>query len=580
MTAPLPVAPPAEVRRAARRDIARERGTFVVMMLLNVLAAGVGLAGPWLLGVIVDTVKASPHAVLGTVDRLGATIVAVTIAHLVLSRYALYVGARFGERTAARVRERFLERSLALPARVAERSDLGDLLARGTTDINSVAGTLSSAAPTVLINGVQALLLIAAVLIIDPLLGVCGLGCLAVITAVLRWYLRRARPAYLALGAASSVVAEVLSTTAGGARTIEALGLQRLRAEATERAIAASRGAQLHALSLRTVLYPTLDISYTLPLVGVLILGAVLYAHGLTTLGTVIAAALYLRQLASPIDNIMIWIEQLQIAGASYARVEGLATVPTEQPHSTAEPTGDRIEVTGAHYSYGHGDVLRGIDLSVRAGERLAIVGPSGAGKSTLGRLLAGVDGPHTGTVTVGRVPIGHLAPDRLRRQVVLVTQEHHVFHDSLRDNLRLAHPGATDAQLRAALATVGARWADELPDGLDTVIGGAHQLGGAEAQQVALARVILADPHTVILDEATALLDATTARGTERALAAVLDGRTVIAIAHRLQTAHDADRVVVMDAGLITELGRHEDLIALGGTYARLWRSWHDGGR
>jgi ATP-binding cassette subfamily C protein len=179
--------------------------------------------------------------------------------------------------------------------------------------------------------------------------------------------------------------------------------------------------------------------------------------------------------------------------------------------------------------------------------------------------------------LTVGGVPIAELPPSLLRRQVVLVTQEHHVFRDAVRDNLTLAAPDASDDDLRSALAIVGADWVRELPDGLDTRLGGdGFVLDGAQAQQLALARVVLADPHTVVLDEATALLDPTTARDAERSLAAVLHDRTVIAIAHRLQTAHDADRVAVMDGGRLVELGTHDELVAADGTYAALWRTWH----
>lgn len=310
-----------------------------------------------------------------------------------------------------------------------------------------------------------------------------------------------------------------------------------------------------------------------------LLLGGVLNDRGVVSLGAVVASALYLRRLSAPLDTVLQWVEQLQSSGAAFARVAGLAQAPAPVPSSVpGAPAGERIEVTGVHYAYREGgDVLHGVDLTVRPGERLAVVGPSGAGKSTLGRLLAGIDVPRTGAVTVGGVPLADQPPGQLRRQVVLVTQEHHVFLGTVRDNLLIAAPGATDTELTAALNAVGAEWAAGLPDGLATELGaGGRLLDGAQAQQLALARVVLADPHTLILDEATALLGPATARHTERALAAVLEGRTVIAIAHRLHTAHDADRVAVMADGRLAELGTHDELIAAGGAYAALWNTWH----
>jgi ABC-type multidrug transport system fused ATPase/permease subunit len=234
--------------------------------------------------------------------------------------------------------------------------------------------------------------------------------------------------------------------------------------------------------------------------------------------------------------------------------------------------------VTGARYAYrpGH-DVLHGVDLRLRRGERLAMVGPSGAGKSTLGRLIAGIHPPTGGSVTVGGVPLVDRPLNALRREVALVTQEHHVFVGSLADNIRLGKADATVAEIEDALADVGALdWARALPDGLDTEVGsGAYELTPAQAQEVALARLVLADPHTLVLDEATSLIDPQAARDLERSLSAVLEGRTVVAIAHRLHTAHDADRVAVVEDGNITELGSHDELLALGGSYASLWRSW-----
>ncbi|GAA2479947.1 ABC transporter ATP-binding protein [Winogradskya humida] len=572
----LPVADRAGVRRAAFDLIRADKRAVVAMVALNAVAAVAGLTGPWLLGHIVDAV-AENRASVHLVDRLALGILLCTLTQILLGRSAMAIGYRFGERTAARIRESYLDRVLALPPALAERVPAGDLTARGTADVNAVATTLRDAVPEVLIAAAQAVFVLVAVFFLDPLLGgvaVLGLSGIAVVT---RWYLRRARTAYLDEGAAGSALADELTAAVAGARTVEALGLLERRAAHARQVLAEARRTRLRTLFLRTVFYPSVDVSYVIPVVSVLLIGGALYTHGLLTLGEVAAAALYLRQLAVPLDAILIWLEQLQSSGASFARLEGLAALPTAFPGGKL-PVGDRIEVHDVRYAYaGAADVLRGVDLTVRPGERLALVGPSGAGKSTLGRLLAGVDRPRTGTVTTGGVPVAELPPDLLRRQVVLVTQEHHVFRETLRANLTLAAPDATDEDLHAALTVVGADWARELPDGLATVLGGAgYALDGAAAQQVALARVVLADPHTVILDEATALLDPATARAAERALAAVLHSRTVIAIAHRLQTAHDADRVAVMEAGRLVELGTHDDLVAAGGTYAALWRTWH----
>lgn len=574
----LPLAGPADVRRAAAGLVRADRRVFAGVLALNGLAALAGLAGPWLLGRIIDEVRDGGG--VAVVDRLAPVIVLCAVTQLLLSRWARYVGHRFGERTLARVRERFVDRALGLPSSVVERAGTGDLTARGTADVTVVGTTLRDAGPALLVNAVQSLFVMAAVLVVDPLLGALGLLALTPIWLVLRWYLRRARDAYLAEGAANSDVAEIVASTAAGARTVEAFRLEERRIRASREALETSRRTRFHTLFLRTVFLPTVELSYTVPMAAVLLLGGWLHQQGTVSLGAVVSVSLYLLQLTGPLDEVLMRVEQLQASGASFARVEGLARAPRAAGRGdTPDPAGDRIDVTGVRYAYdGGGEVLRGVDLTVTPGERLAIVGPSGAGKTTLSRLLAGVDAPTAGTVTVGGVPVSGLDPERLRRQVVLVTQEHHVFLGSVRDNLRIAEPTASDEEVWAALTVVGAEtWVRELPDGLDTELGeGGHATDGSQAQQLALARVVLADPHTLILDEATALLDPATARHTERALAAVLEGRTVIAIAHRLHTAHDADRVAVMENGHLTELGPHDTLVASGGTYASLWHSWH----
>lgn len=544
----------------------------MVVLVLSVAATGVGLISPWLLGRIVDTVGGGGGAGGGgggdtaAINRLALVIVIAAVVQMGLVRTARVWSVRFGEGVAARVREQFVERVLRLPTPVVERVGTGDLVTRGTGDVATVTATLRDGGPDVLIAVVQTALILGAVVLTSPALGVLAALGLVGMVLVSRWYSQRARGPYLAVGAASSELAEVLTTTASGARTIEALGLGPERLRISLAAIGDARRTRLDTLSLRTRLFPALDVLALLPLVGVLLLGGVLVGRDLLSVGAVFACAMYLRQLEGPLNMLKIVIDQVQSGAASFARLEALAGVPVPTL-GLMDPADERFRVDGVSYAYADGPaVLHDVALDIRPGERLAVVGASGAGKTTLGRLLAGLDAPGTGSVTVGGVPVVSLPPEILRRHVVLVTQEPHVFAGSLRDNLIIAAPGADDARLLAALAAVGMAAVD-----LD-----ASELSPAEAQQVALARVVLADPHTLVLDEATAMLDPRTARDTERALSAVMAGRTVVAIAHRLHTAHDADRVAVMDAGRIVELGTHDELVAAGGSYAALWRAWH----
>ena len=572
----LPVADRRAVRGAMRDVIAADRRAVLAVLGLHVAASISGLAPPWLLGSIIDEVTAGAGA--ATVDRLALMICAAVLAQALLTRYAHYASHRFGERAVARLREQFVRRTLGLPVSVVERAGTGDLATRSSVDVATVGATVRDVVPTIVIASAQLLLLLGAVFLLHPLLGLVALAGLPSIALVLRWYLRRARDAYLAEGAAAAELTEALTTTAEGARTVETFRLRDERIAHGTTRIGRLWVTRRATLALRSVFFPVVEASYPLPVAAVLLLGGFLLTREMVTLGAVVAAALYLQQMISPLDRLLQWMEQAQRGFASFARVIGIGQVPPEPRGRETTPSGERLVVRDVHFSYADGpEVLHGINLEVRPGERLAIVGPSGAGKSTLARLLAGIDAPRSGVVSIGGCPVTDLDPAQRRRRIALVTQEHHVFIGSVRDNLAFAAPDATDEQMLAALTAVGADWYAELPDGLGTQFGdGARELGAADAQQLALARLVLADPHTLILDEATAALDPTTARRTERALAAVLTGRTVIAIAHRLNTAHDADRVAVLAAGRITELGSHDELVRAGGAYADLWRSWH----
>ncbi|SEG98837.1 ABC-type multidrug transport system, ATPase and permease component [Nonomuraea solani] len=572
----LPVADRKQVRAYARRLTLKYPRRLAFTLLLHGLAAVSGLVVPWQLGALVQDVQYGAE--------VNVTLVAVLIGVFLvlqgfLMRYAVLASARLGEKVLAELREEFVDRVLGLPLSTVERAGAGDLITRTSRDVDALSRTVRHAVPETLIALVTFVITIGALLLVSPLLMLPMLIAGPLIYASTRWYLRRARDGYLRENAAYADMTEGLAETVEGARAVEALGLQERRRERTDGDIAGSFAAERYTLGLRTRWYPAVELGYVIPVVAALLVGGLFYTNDLVTLAQVATAALYAQQLIDPLDRFLMWIDELQVGGASMARLLGVANVPDDRVASAAEPAGESLEASEVRYAYREGrDVLHGVSLTVRPGERLAMVGPSGAGKSTLGRLLAGIHGPRTGAVTVGGVPLVDLPLDDLRGHVALVTQEHHVFKGSLRDNLLIARPDAADPAVLKALEAVDAvDWVLGLPAGLDTEVGsGGLAISAAQAQQLALARLVLADPHTLVLDEATSLIDPRAARHLERSLAAVLEGRTVIAIAHRLYTAHDADRVAVVEDGQISELGSHDELVAEGGSYAALWTSWH----
>nr|WP_210737111.1 ABC transporter ATP-binding protein [Cellulomonas hominis] len=572
----MPVADPTTLRRHTAALLRRHRRGLALVVVLHVLAATAGLAGPWLLGRLVDAVVEGTTTT--AVDRTILVLVVAVLAQTVLIRYAQRSAMVLGETVFAELREEFVATVTRLPLSTVERAGTGDLVARTTTDIDRVQYTVRFGVPRILVTAATIALTAVAAVATNALVAIGLLAGLPLLLGVTRWYLRRAAPAYLRESAAYATINGTITESVEGARTVDALGLGARRRARLDADLREAFAAESRTLDLRSVLFPGVDTAFILPVVAVLAWGAYLISTGDATVGAVTTIALYAMQIIHPIGELIFWLDEIQVGATSLARIIGVADVAPDRTARDARPADESVVASEVRYAYrpGH-DVLHGVDLALRTGERLAVVGPSGAGKSTLGRMLAGIHPPTGGAVTVGEVPLVDLPLDELRGHVALVTQEHHVFVGPLADNLRLADPDADDAALERALRAVDAwEWVAALPAGLTTDVGsGGVALTPAQAQQVALARLVLLDPHTLVLDEATSLLDPRAARHLERSLSAVLEGRTVVAIAHRLHTAHDADRVAVVDAGRISEIGPHDELVAAGGDYASLWHSW-----
>jgi ATP-binding cassette subfamily B protein len=575
--------------RASTRGVWREtRGLMRSVQRLYLAAAAavilstlITLAGPALVRYAVDhgIAKHDRHPL----DVAALVILGLAAAKPLVVRAQTLLAATASERFLDSLRRAAFDKLQALPLGFFEQERTGVLVSRLTSDIQALDEFLREALVEVVGSGLQIALTVGVLVILSPTLAAVSLVALPVLIASSWAFHHSAGRAYHAIRDRVAETLTALQEGLSGVRVVQAFRRERRTIEAYKPRSRAQIGAWRRASFVNIRLFTMIPLAQTVALVAVLLVASSMYRNGSISQGTIAAYVLYLVQLFDPIARFSEWLGDFRQGLAALGKVVGLLQTENavaERPGAVELPADGALELRGVTFGYGGAAVVKGVSLRLEAGEHVALVGVTGAGKSTLAKLLTRQYDPQQGSIALGGVDLRDGVLRSLRRRIVMLPQEGHLFSGSIADNVRLADPEAPDEAVLHALEQIGARERFEaLPDGIHTdVQTRGVRLSAGERQLVGIARVALADPAVIVLDEATSSLDPATEADVERALAAVVEGRTVIIIAHRLSTAERADRVVVMDSGRVVEVASHDELVAQGERYARLWASWQAG--
>lgn len=570
----------------ARRDIIRQLravpGAWWQALAAAVLL-GIGawctVSVPRLMGRIVDIATSGTDSDLW---RTAGLMAAAAVIAGVTDGAGYFLLARLSERLIANLREEMVGTALGLPMHRVEDAGTGDVVSRSTDDVAQTSSAVMEVLPVltgavfvIAATGIGLLTVdwrfLAVILLVSPVYWLSA-----------RAYLRKAPQLFAAERASMGLRARRVLEAIHGRRTVRAFRMER---DMHDRISDASWSVVDNAVGANRVMVRLLNrmlIAEFVMITSALVLGFFLVDHGTLGVGAVTGAALMIIRVRGPLQQVMRVLDAAQSGYASLARIIGVTVDPPRPvPDAGAPEARGEVVLDDVAFRYGE-DAWAVSDVSFRIapGKTVALVGASGAGKTTVATLLAGLREPTSGAVTVDGVPVTALSDAERAARLALVSQEVHVFSGTLRDDLLLAAPDATDDALSAALVAVGADgWLATLSDGLETEVGARGVIPDpVVAQQLALARVLLRDPKVVVLDEATAEAGSAGAQALEDAARRLTEGRTALTVAHRLDQARQADEILVMEDGRIVERGSHDDLVSSGGRYAELWSVWSRG--
>lgn len=557
---------------------ARLKG-FAALVLLG-LGAAAQVTVPRLLGEVVDLVLGESSPPFGGLAA-GLAVAALTAA--CASALGFFLISTVIEAAIAELRARMISTAIRLPAYRVEEAGTGDLVSRSTDDVAELSAAVTETLPILSSSVFMMIATAVGLLSIDWRFIVVVAASAPLYWWSARRYLAVAPARYVAERAAMALRARRLLEVIHNRATVRAFGLEAMTRRRIHSASASVVERGLTARMTLMNLQARLALCECVMLVTSLVVGFFAVRVGAVTVGGTTAALLMIIRLRGPIMILMRVLDTVQSAAASLARIIGVAAVaPKPLPPVGAPPAEGRVLLDHISFSY-VGDrrvcAVDNVTLRIDPGETVALVGESGAGKTTLAALVAGFRAPDRGRVLVDGCDATALSDSERGGRIAMISQEVHVFSGTLREDLTLARPTATDEELHAALEVSGATWHRGLIDGLDTVVGPRGvTLDPVQAQQLALARIWLASPALVIMDEAAAEAGSVGAGDLNRAAEEIIRGRSALVVAHRLDQAARADRVVVMSHGRVVEQGRHADLIVRRGRYRELWEAWSRG--